>query len=146
MNCSSTYRKINIPVNTYLIKVNKRNTRKRYERCSKLTIQTPERRNWRSCCVFIANFDHILHLLLVFPLLTLNEWIFAYMKALDIKFFFYKPKTRTLINRDPMLYSPSFAKFGRVDIAQNTCERLLLVVLDSYTISFNCMNLINYTL
>ena len=33
-----------IPANIYLFKVNNRNTRKRFEICSKLTIKTPERR------------------------------------------------------------------------------------------------------
>ena len=41
----------------YLLKVNNRNTRKRCEICSG---------------VFIVNFEHILHLVLVFLLLTLN--------------------------------------------------------------------------
>ena len=36
--------KANNPANIYLFKVNNRNTRKRYEICSKLTIKTPERR------------------------------------------------------------------------------------------------------
>ena len=36
--------------------------------CSKLTIKTPERRSG----VFIVNFDNILHLFVVFLLLTLN--------------------------------------------------------------------------
>ena len=36
---------------------------------SKLTIKTPEQRR---SGVFIVNFEHILHLVLVFPLLTLN--------------------------------------------------------------------------
>ena len=55
--------------NIYLFKVNNRNTRKRYEICSKLTIKTPERRHWRSSCVYIVNFEHISHLYLVFLLL-----------------------------------------------------------------------------
>ena len=42
------------------------------EICSKLTIQTPEQREWRRSGVFIVNFEHILHLVLVFLLLTLN--------------------------------------------------------------------------
>ena len=33
-----------ISVSNYLLKVNNRNTRTRYEICSKLTIKTPERR------------------------------------------------------------------------------------------------------
>ena len=33
--------------NLYLVKVNKRNTIKKCEQCSKLTIKTAERRQWR---------------------------------------------------------------------------------------------------
>ena len=39
----------------------------------RLTKKTPERRQWRRSGVFIVNFDHILHLVLVFLLLTLNN-------------------------------------------------------------------------
>ena len=56
------------PVGIYLLKVNNRNTRTRCEMCSKLTIKTPVRRSG----VFIVNFEHISHLVLVFPLLTLS--------------------------------------------------------------------------
>ena len=42
------------------------------EMCSKLTIKTPERHHWRHFDVFIVNFEHISHLVLVFLLLTLN--------------------------------------------------------------------------
>ena len=35
------------PVDIYLVTVNNRNTRRRYEIYSKLTIKTPERRQWR---------------------------------------------------------------------------------------------------
>ena len=45
----------------YKISFSYRNTRARYEICSKLTIKTPERRQWR------------LHLILEFTLLTLNK-------------------------------------------------------------------------
>ena len=61
-----------IPAGIYLLKVNNRNTRTRCEICSKLTIKTPERRQWRSSGVFIVNFEHISHLVLMFLLLTLN--------------------------------------------------------------------------
>ena len=44
--------------NIYLFKVNNRNSRKRCEVCSKLTIKTPERRQWRHSGVFIVNFEH----------------------------------------------------------------------------------------
>ena len=60
------------PVGIYLLNVNNRNTRTSCEVCSKLTIKTPERHHWRHSDVFIFNFEHILHLVLVFLLLTLN--------------------------------------------------------------------------
>ena len=56
----------------YLLKVNNRNTRTRCEIYSKLTIKTPERRQWRRSGVFIVNFEYISRLALVFLLLTLN--------------------------------------------------------------------------
>ena len=57
-------------VGIYLLKVNNRNTRTWWEICSKLT--TPERRHWRRSGVFIVNFEHISHLVLLFLLLTLS--------------------------------------------------------------------------
>ena len=70
-----------------MFKINNRNTRTRYEIRSKLTIKTPERRQWRRSSVFvvnferqwrrfdvfIVNFEHISHLVLVFLLLTLSS-------------------------------------------------------------------------
>ena len=44
----------------YLFKVNNRNIRNRYEICSKVTIKTPERRQWRCSGVFIVSFKHFL--------------------------------------------------------------------------------------
>ena len=43
----------------------------RSEICSKLTIKTPEQRHLRRSGIFIVNFEHISHLVLVFLLLTL---------------------------------------------------------------------------
>ena len=63
----------NIPANIYLFKVNNRNSRKRCKICSKFKIKTPEQLHWRRFSVFIANFEHILHVFLVFLLLTLNK-------------------------------------------------------------------------
>ena len=57
------------PAGIYVLKVKHRNTRTRCEKCSKLTIKTPERR------VFIVNFEHISHLVLVILLLTFNRWL-----------------------------------------------------------------------
>ena len=62
-----------IPVGNYMFKVNKRNTRTRCEICSKLTIKTTERRHWRRPGVFVVNFEHISHLVLVFLYLTLSR-------------------------------------------------------------------------
>ena len=59
----------------YLLRVNNRNTRTRCEICSKLTTKTREWRQWHRSGVFIVNFEHIPHLLLVFLLLTLNIWL-----------------------------------------------------------------------
>ena len=55
----------------YMFKVNNRNTRIRCEVCSKLTIKAPNDA-WRRSCIFIVNFEHISHLVLVFLLRTLN--------------------------------------------------------------------------
>ena len=60
------------PAGIYLLKYNNRNTRRRCEICSNLTLKTPERRHWRHSGVFIVNFEHISHIVLVFLLLTLN--------------------------------------------------------------------------
>ena len=50
--------------------MNNKNTRKKCELCSKLTIKTPE---LVVVNFFIVNFEHISHLFLVFLLLALNK-------------------------------------------------------------------------
>ena len=50
---------------------------KRCNICSKLIIQTPERRHWRRSRVFIAKFKHITQLLLAFLLIKLNRQMFT---------------------------------------------------------------------
>ena len=55
-----------------MLQYNNRNTRLRCEICSNLTIKSPERHQWRFSGVFIVNFEHISHLALAFPLLTLK--------------------------------------------------------------------------
>ena len=59
--------KVFLPADTYMFKVNIRNTRKRYEICSKSTIKTPVKTD-----VFIVKFEHISHFVLLFSLLTLS--------------------------------------------------------------------------
>ena len=53
---------IAILAGSYLLKFNNRNTSKRCEIFSKLTIKTSERRHWRRSGVFIINFEHVSHL------------------------------------------------------------------------------------
>ena len=53
------------PASIYLLKVNNRDTKTRCEICSKLTIKTPERCNWRRSGVFTVDFEYISHLVLV---------------------------------------------------------------------------------
>ena len=55
-----------------MFKVNNRNTRARCKIYSKLTIKTPEWRQWHRADVFIVNFKHISHRVLVLLLLTLS--------------------------------------------------------------------------
>ena len=45
----------------------------KYESCSKLTIKTPEQRQWHRSGVFIVNFEQISHIVPVFVSLTLNK-------------------------------------------------------------------------
>ena len=60
------------PAGIYPLKVNNRDSRKRCEICSKLTIKTLGEREWRLSGVFIVNYKHISHLVLAFLLLTVN--------------------------------------------------------------------------
>ena len=52
------------PANIYLFKVNTRNTRKKCEIYSKLTIKTPEQLQQCRFGVFTVNFEHISYLFL----------------------------------------------------------------------------------
>ena len=61
------------PADNYPFKVNNRNVRTRCEIYSKLIIKILEQRHWRRSGTFIVNFEHISHLVLVFPLLTLSR-------------------------------------------------------------------------
>ena len=76
-----------IPAGICLLKVSNRNTRTRCGLCSKLTIKTPEWRHWRRSGVFIVNFEHILQLVLVLLLLTLNMWLPAGFRCRSFPYF-----------------------------------------------------------
>ena len=62
-----------VPADIHLFKVNDQSDRAMGKICSKLTIKTPKRRQWRRSGVFIVNFEQISHIVLGFPLLTLNK-------------------------------------------------------------------------
>ena len=57
-----------MPLGIYLFKVNKK-TSEQYEICPNLTMKTPKPRSG----VFIFNFKQILHISLLFPMLTLSK-------------------------------------------------------------------------
>ena len=61
------------PTGNYIFKVNNTNTRTMRKTCSELTIKTPEQCQWCHSHILIVNFEHILHLVLVFLFLTLNR-------------------------------------------------------------------------
>ena len=61
------------PGGNFMFNVNNGNTRTSCEIYPKLTIKTPERRYWGHSGVFIVNFEHISHLVLVVLLLTLSR-------------------------------------------------------------------------
>ena len=65
------------PVDIYFFKVNNWNARTKCKIWSKLTIKATERLQWRQhWCrsgFFVLSFEHILHLALVFLMLTLNR-------------------------------------------------------------------------
>ena len=74
INISWRYLNFKVPAGNYMFRVSNRNTRTRCELCSKLTRQILERRHWRRSNIFIVNFEHISHLvLIVFLLLTLSR-------------------------------------------------------------------------
>ena len=65
-NITKSNAEIYFPAGNYMSKVNNKNTRTRCGRCSKLTIKTPERRQWHRSGVFVINLEYISRLVLVF--------------------------------------------------------------------------------
>ena len=72
-----------------MYKVNTRNSRKRCGICSKLTIKTPERCNWRRSGVFIVSFEHYFTL---FPWASIIDfkpvnfsWVSFGLKSFDLE-------------------------------------------------------------
>ena len=59
--------------NIYLYKAINGNSSTTHEICSNLTIKTPEQRQRRCFGDIIVNFEQTLHIILMFPLITLNK-------------------------------------------------------------------------
>ena len=62
-----------ISANIYLFKVSNRNSRKRCDICSNLTLKRSDRLQWSRCDVFINDFKHMWHLFLVLVLFAFNK-------------------------------------------------------------------------
>ena len=56
---------IHFPAGNCMFKVNNKSLKTWCDICSKLTIKTPEQRQWRGSGVFIFNLEHISHFALV---------------------------------------------------------------------------------
>ena len=56
------------PENKYMLKAHNNNIRKRCETWERL-----ERHHWCNFSIFVVNFEHVLHLILVYLLLNLNK-------------------------------------------------------------------------
>ena len=74
------------PADIYLFEFNDKNTRKRCEICSDLSIKTPERCPLSCSDFFIVNSEHISYLLLAFLLLNFSMYLFAEKKIIDNDF------------------------------------------------------------
>ena len=83
-----------------MFKVNNRNARAGGEICLKLTIKTPERRHLRRSGVFIVNFEHISHPVLVILLSTFSRQMQAGYESLprNGSILLYKQSIRVLDN------------------------------------------------
>ena len=83
---------------TYLPKVNYRSIGTRCEVCLKSTIKTSGRWHWCRPGVFIVNFEHISHLILVLLLLPLSRLMPAlgHFQYLDLRRLYFKSSKEIL--------------------------------------------------
>ena len=56
------------------------------ELCSKMTIKIPKWRQWRCSDAFIAKFEHISHNAVVFPLMSLNKYMWTGKEYQEVTF------------------------------------------------------------
>ena len=127
-------------VGIYLLKVNNKNTTKRCEICSKLTIKTPERRQWRFSGVFIVKSEHFSHLVLVFLLLTFNmslpaENLLGLLTLFPASWNFHKP-LKVLLLGIRLLQFGAFQLYFRKNLFPFLSSALLpKLLLTQFTIS-----------
>ena len=89
---------LKIPAKICMFKVDNRNTRKKSEICSELTIKTPKR-----SVVFIFNFEHILHLFLEFLLSTVNWCFLGYHLICQLRYIPRKMSAPSEVTRSSSL-------------------------------------------
>ena len=118
------------PAHIYLFKVNNRNFNIRCGLYSKLTIKTPERRQWRRSGVFAVNFEHISNLFLVFLLLTLNKYMLA--GNIDSHCFTYLTFftcTTDRVNSLMLCWQPTYHKLDWTNCISNSYYSFLMTCL-----------------
>ena len=105
-----------------MFKANNRNTRTRCENCTKLTIKTPKRRQWRRSGVFIVNFEHISHLPIMFLLLTLSSKCW-----LGMRYSYFATKQETFPSNPISLFIHTLMVREKERFTEAECESKTLV-------------------
>ena len=105
-----------IPVKIYLFKFYSRNTRRRCETSSKLTIKTPEWRHWRCSGVFLVNFEHISHLYLVF--------LYCWLWTSPVCWLSSSPRKKLLIPRRQCFFQNLYSRSRKEGRCRGTVKNL----------------------
>ena len=88
-----------LPFGNYVFKVNNKSTKTRCEIYFNLTTKTPEWRHWHRSGIFIVNFKHVLHLVLVFLLSALSKYMPAGSWYICFWFWPFRNSSQKLIQR-----------------------------------------------
>ena len=86
-----------LDINNYLLKANNRNSRKRFEICSELTIKTPERHQWCRPGFFIFNFEHVSHLFSSVSIVVFEQVNVCWMRCITLQVYGRNPWPRNRI-------------------------------------------------
>ena len=100
---------VNLPA-----KVKNSNSRTKYEIFSQLTIKTTM--PWRHSSAFTVNFEHILHLVLVFLLFTLNMYLPAEFFLDTESTGDFQKTSRTSSERFSYVYLPPMSKWSLTNL------------------------------